>query len=91
MKSTMLIEKIETEGKIAIWQLSFKDRNFTCIDSFYIGKPVPFKSIVHYNLYDENGKRKELNGSNFVEFMKFKELFIHRSMFDELFLFSINS
>ena len=55
MKTTMLIDKIEAQGKIAFWKYTKEDGQFTCIDSFYIGNPVPFKSLVHYNLYKSDG------------------------------------
>ena len=91
MKTTMLIDNVEAQGKISYWKYTKEEGSFTCLDSFYIGNPVPFKSIVHFNLYSKDGKREVLQGRNLEEFMKFKELFIHRSMYDELFLFSTNN
>ena len=60
MKTTMLIDNLEAQGKIAYWKYTKEEGSFTCIDSFYIGNPVPFKSIVHFNLYNKEGKREVL-------------------------------
>ena len=91
MRAEILIDRVETQGRISCWKYSSADGSFECTDYYYIGTPVPFKSIVHFNLYNKTGEREVLHGRNFEEFMKFKELFVHRSMYDELFLFCTNA